>query len=530
MAANSAPQLTTTKLDFWIKNHQNVLFIGRHGVGKTAIVKEAFDRHGLKWRYFSASTMDPWVDFVGVPKEQRMLEAFEVIKELSRIDEGLALEWITSNWKMKEESARKIVAHVGGPNHVSYLKLVRPRDIATGDIEALFFDEFNRSPKKIRNAVMELLQFKSINGEPFPNLKLIWAAVNPFDEEQEVYDVERLDPAQEDRFHIKIGIPYRPNGEWFKKRYGERIAKAALQWWEELTEEEKDKVSPRRLEYALNIFELRGDMRDALPQGSNVSKLTTALNTGPITDKLQEFINARDTEAAQAFLANENQFASAMKYIPKTATLMDFFLPLVNKEKLAALMNDDDNVCRHIIVNSDKVPKFMAVCKEILRANANQKLTKKIRRALTENQQLSQSFANADANANTQAEFHANKKPQKAWSAVLADVKAALPTLQQAAKMNKYETLAENIPDQMTADEALLCLELLSNIFSRSFSSTITSKPVEKLVPIVNQCIREIHRHTGYDWQKIVATHGTRFKDLLEKIKLAGLSNRLYYP
>ena len=57
------------KIDFWIKNNQNVLFLGKHGVGKTAIVKEAFERHNLKYRYFSASTMDPWVDFIGVPKE-----------------------------------------------------------------------------------------------------------------------------------------------------------------------------------------------------------------------------------------------------------------------------------------------------------------------------------------------------------------------------------------------------------------------------------------------------------------------------
>ena len=58
------------KIEFWIENSQNVLFIGRHGVGKTAIVKDAFERRSINYRYFSASTMDPWVDFVGVPKEK----------------------------------------------------------------------------------------------------------------------------------------------------------------------------------------------------------------------------------------------------------------------------------------------------------------------------------------------------------------------------------------------------------------------------------------------------------------------------
>jgi len=51
------------KLDNWIKYNQNVLMIGKHGVGKTALIKKAFERNGLKWRYFSAATMDPWTEF-----------------------------------------------------------------------------------------------------------------------------------------------------------------------------------------------------------------------------------------------------------------------------------------------------------------------------------------------------------------------------------------------------------------------------------------------------------------------------------
>jgi hypothetical protein len=33
--------LKDEKLDFWIKNHYNVLFVGKHGVGKTSIIKAA---------------------------------------------------------------------------------------------------------------------------------------------------------------------------------------------------------------------------------------------------------------------------------------------------------------------------------------------------------------------------------------------------------------------------------------------------------------------------------------------------------
>lgn len=130
-----------------VENKMNILLKGAHGVGKTAMVKAAFDAAGLKWKYYSAATMDPWVDFIGVPKE--------------KVDE----------------------------HGNAYLDLVRPRDLAADDVEAIFFDELNRAPKKVRNAVMELIQFKSINGKKFNNLKIVWAAINP-DDEDGTYDVE----------------------------------------------------------------------------------------------------------------------------------------------------------------------------------------------------------------------------------------------------------------------------------------------------------------------------------------------------
>jgi hypothetical protein len=60
------------KLDFWIENEVNVVFRGRNGVGETTMVIDAFNRKKFKWLYFSAGTMDPWVDFIGVPKGTRM--------------------------------------------------------------------------------------------------------------------------------------------------------------------------------------------------------------------------------------------------------------------------------------------------------------------------------------------------------------------------------------------------------------------------------------------------------------------------
>jgi hypothetical protein len=68
-------------------------------------------------------------------------------------------------------------------------------------------------------------------------------------------------------------------------------------------------------------------------------------------------------------------------------------------------------------------------------------------------------------------------------------------------------------------------------VFSgNQFASSITAKPFEKLMGVVNHCIAEIHRNTGSDWTTILSKHGVHFKTLLEKIKIGGLSSRLYTP
>lgn len=375
------------KLDSWIENNQNVLFIGKHGVGKTAIIKNAFEKHKLNYKYFSASTMDPWVDFIGVPRETSTFksDSLLMLKDLALIDVNLSVDWIVSNWNLSKENATKISFSLR--DDLSYLELIRPKIFATGEIEALFFDEFNRSPKKIRNAVMELIQFKSVNGTAFPKLKLIWAAINPEDLETTSYDVENLDPAQRDRFHVIVNVPYKPDVDWFRSRYGQKIANSAVQWWEEL--ENKDEVSPRRLQYALDYYLKKGDLRDVLPPGSNVSKLLSSLKSGPILEQLEHLFNSRDKDASASFLSNENNFHSSLRYIIKSDKFKEFFLPLISKEKVSFLLSKDDKISTFIIKNSNNHLIFKEVCQDIIIAGTNSSLIKKIRRYFTEQQMSS---------------------------------------------------------------------------------------------------------------------------------------------
>lgn len=290
------------KLDFWIKNNYNVLFRGKPGCGKTAMITEAFTNAGLKWKYFSTSTMDPWVDFIGVPKE------------------------------IKDENGN------------SHLELIRPKAFRDDEVEALFFDEFNRgSSKKIKNAVMELIQFKSINGKKFNKLKIVWAAINPI-EENVSYDVDELDPAQLDRFQIVVDVPYKPSISYFRTKYGNELAEVAVNWWNELPDAIKNITSPRRLDYALDVYTKKGDLHDVFDSKVNVNKLLVEIESGSITKHMHKLFEENNTAEAKKFLVIENNFSACKDKILQKDNYIKFFVPLISDEKKVALMAKNSKV------------------------------------------------------------------------------------------------------------------------------------------------------------------------------------------
>lgn len=333
--------ITEAKLKFWIDNNLNVLMIGEHGTGKTARVKEAFDQAGLKWLYFSAATLDPWVDFIGIPKEA--------------VDE----------------------------KGTKYIELIRPKPFAYDEVEAIFMDEFNRSPKKVRNAIMELIQFRSINGKRFDKLRMIWAAINPDDVKSEdgtddlQYDVEKLDPAQKDRFEVQVDVPYKPDKGYFLKKFGEDICENAIDWWNDLDAKAKKGVSPRRLDYALNVYIKGGDVRDVLPANTNITKLITELKNGSYVKLMKAVFAQNNVDEAKKFLAVRNNYDNTIQRILKSEDMIQFFIPCVKEEDLVNLMGNEKKVYEHVV---DNYNTYEETIKAILDVNSNPRLAKKLKK------------------------------------------------------------------------------------------------------------------------------------------------------
>ena len=475
--------LRPNNFDFWIENNLNVLLRGKHGVGKTAMVVDAFERNNLKYKYFSASTMDPWVDFIGVPKE--------------KTDE----------------------------NGNSYLDLVRPQEFQDDEVEAIFMDEFSRAHKKVRNAVMELIQFKSINGRKFKNLKIVWAAINPEDDEEFNYDVDALDPAQEDRFHVHIEVPYKPDITWFRENFGKQLANSAVSWWNELPSDVQSKVTPRRLEYALNLYKSKGNLRHVLPASCNVSKLMRVLVDGPIEDKLLSLVQRKKLVEARNFIKVENNYRDGLPYIIKNKKLLEFFTPLFGNEKISNLMATENGVYNLAVERvKNKDTKFTEIAKEIVTANQNKKLAKQLTKDL---HHILNVVDMSELNTNPQSVMGNTSVTETEFRKIINSLMKQQMTT-TAHRKEVVSSLISNIPSKdLSIESAIDTIELIDSISERSHSYTIATP---EIVGAINHCIYTICKNEKLNWSTFIKRHGSIIANFLQKMKDSNREAKIYQP
>jgi hypothetical protein len=251
----------------------NVLLEGPHGIGKTALMIRVAKELGLALKYYSASTLDPFTDLVGLP-----------------------------------------VPHINSQGkHI--IMFHRPDDI--NQAELIFFDELNRAQPKVLNAVYEMIQFRSINGEPLTKLRAVFAACNPASEE---YNVTELDPALLDRFHIHMTFAPGPNRDWYIQRFGPGIGAALYDWWaSDLKKEQQKLVSPRKLEHIGILLEQDLDPKQVL-------NLLHSLPFGQLKARLQDRGGVLDIKD---FVADPKGFAAKVEHDMNVAIRFAHLLPLM---------------------------------------------------------------------------------------------------------------------------------------------------------------------------------------------------------
>ncbi|NLF17882.1 MAG: AAA domain-containing protein [Lentisphaerae bacterium] len=267
-------------LETAIRSGLNVLIEGAHGCGKTSAVRLAAEAMGLRLKYFSASTLDPFVDLVGLP-----------------------------------------VPSVGADGR---LLISYHRNAEVLDCEVLFFDELNRAHSKTLNAVLEIIQFHTLNGEALPRLRAVIAACNP---PEPRYQVERLDPALIDRFHLWLEFTAGPDKGWFEQQFG-AVGKALCAWYKaDLDEAQRQAVSPRKLEHMAMLIKAGLDPKLSLsseivlPYRQLWSRLGSPTCVLDVSD----------------FVADPARYGRAVREDMEVAYRFAFVLPTMRPEQIVAV-------------------------------------------------------------------------------------------------------------------------------------------------------------------------------------------------
>lgn len=321
------------RLLFYAENQYNVLLEGRHGVGKTSLIREVFNKMGWRCHILNASTIDPYMDFIGVPTRQ--------------LDE---------------------------PSAIQYLEMILPKKFAFDEVDALFLDEINRGKKETLNGLLDIIQNKSIKNKYLKNLKVVWAAQNPYfedlDEDEQIYNVHPLDPALKDRFHVFIDMPYTLNKKWLLKEYG-GIATPFIQWWDNLPDGLELKCSPRRIEYAIQIVkdggaEYLGDiLNKELPIAQLKKSLIEYLSKHG-KEELKNKILKMDIKEASKLIGLEN-LPTVIELI-KSKEIDSKYLAAINSDALSIYISNNKDIDLFNIIDDfiHQNPNNTTITKELI--------------------------------------------------------------------------------------------------------------------------------------------------------------------
>ncbi len=187
------PNIAETKKIFEVTPiDQPVMLIGIHGIGKSEIVKQIFEKQGYVVITLFLGQMADAGDMIGLPDRTTIKINYKGEKIEQKITEFCPPKW----WPV--DSDAKVV---------------------------IFMDEFNRGKPEIYQCVFDMVLNRKLNGYDLPTKTRIIAAMNPAGE-KEGYDVTELDPALIDRFN---NYEFRPEiDEWLDWALKAHISKYVM--------------------------------------------------------------------------------------------------------------------------------------------------------------------------------------------------------------------------------------------------------------------------------------------------------------
>lgn len=230
----------------------NVLLTGGHGIGKTTLFSQLCCVLNMRGAYINVPSADYFVDWLGIPAPSHEPETIKVARWFAeRNGDSVAQVYLCNTLGISPEAAATTLQLIKADNGDG-LQFLRPKRL--DNVEWVFFDEINReADPRFLDACMELVQFRTVNGVPVPNLKLVWAAQNP---PNEIYKVKELDVPLVDKFGAHVYLEGAPSYDWYVAQgYDPGVVNTVMQWHaKDLDPQSRKRISPRCLENILRLI------------------------------------------------------------------------------------------------------------------------------------------------------------------------------------------------------------------------------------------------------------------------------------
>lgn len=266
ISVNNAKRLIKRAILANVATDKKGLFItplisGKHGIGKSAIVKSVAEDLGGTCITIEGGTLKEG-EITGLPYQYEDAQGAVKFRFLPHyaVDRIQAKERQIFEEMGAELGADASAADVldGDENRYALNDVPAQKRIEllqSGRIEPVivFIDEVNRTENTVYKELMNILLTKAVNGYRFPWWVFFVGAMNP-STQNSAYATNEMDPAQLDRF-LKLKVDSRP-GEWI--RYGRATGispdilrfikehpKCLSEDSKELEDEEKPTPSPR---------------------------------------------------------------------------------------------------------------------------------------------------------------------------------------------------------------------------------------------------------------------------------------------
>lgn len=320
---------------------KSVMIRGNHGIGKSAIVKE-FQNH------MQAVTKQEW----GI-----------VDIRLSQQDVG-DLRGIP----FRINGATFFAPPLWLPIHPEYQKTLSQWMSLAGETYKpfnthargiLFLDEFNRATREVLQCAFELVLDRSLGGVPIPDGWLVVAAIN---DDQDIYEVSRLDAALLNRFSL---IDFTPSSDdwfaWAKPRVEQGIMHSAvyqyLRRMEHKLDPQKEDII-RAAEEGIPLYTRRSwtslaeVMAEAARQGNDLTNLQTPGRERWVTEVFTSYLGNTQAIAFLSFIKTDFK-------ILKPSDIIDYWSQSVESQlqKLCASQRPMDLLGLNHVVVEDLVKR-----------------------------------------------------------------------------------------------------------------------------------------------------------------------------